>query len=421
MATFTGDGPLSGRAHVPGDKSISHRALLLGGLAEGRSRVSGLGDGHDILATRSALAMMGIEFEGDSILGGRSRFREPERPLDMGNSGTGTRLLTGVLASFPFLSVLIGDESIHRRPMDRVAVPLRQMGATIDGRDHGRYAPLVVRGGHLHGIEYTPPVASAQVKGAILLAGLAASGETILHEPIATRRHTEEMLLLAGANVVCSEGDVNYTVRLAASELVPFDIEIPRDPSQAAFFIVGACIVPDSELLVENVYVGPGRAGFLDVLRRMGADITTVDRGPNVVDVSVRYSQLVGTEIGGEEIPSLIDEIPILSVAAAHAQGVTVIRDAQELRVKESDRIATVASELQAIGADIEPTEDGLVITGSPLRPQGNVRSHGDHRIAMSLAIAAMCGHHPLEIAEFESVSTSWPSFADDLRALQCR
>lgn len=420
VATFIGRGPLTGRAHVPGDKSISHRALLLGALAEGTSRVSGLGDGHDIVATRSALTMMGIGFDGDLILGGRSCLKEPERPLDMGNSGTGTRLLAGVLASMPFLSVLIGDESIHRRPMDRVADPLRQMGAFIDGRENGRFAPLVVRGGHLHGIEYTPPVASAQVKSAILLAGLVASGETIVHEPIATRRHTEELMLLAGANIVCSTSETDYTVTLAPSELVPFEIDIPGDPSQAAFFIVAASIVPESDLIVENVYVGPGRAGFLEVLRRMGADITTIDRGPNVVDIHVRYAKLVGTEISGVEIPSLIDEIPILSVAAACAEGTTVIRDAKELRVKESDRIATVTSEMRAIGANVEPTEDGLVITGSSLRPQGAVQSHGDHRIAMSLAIAAMCGRDSLEITEFESVATSWPSFIDDLKALQC-
>lgn len=420
VVTFAGRGPLTGRAHVPGDKSISHRALLLGGLADGTSRVSGLGDGHDIVATRAALAMMGIEFDGDFIHGGRNRLKEPERPLDMGNSGTGTRLLAGVLASMPFLSVLVGDESIHRRPMDRVAIPLREMGAFIDGRDNGRFAPLVVRGGHLHGIEYTPPVASAQVKSAILLAGLAASGVTVVHEPIATRRHTEEMMQLAGANIVCSAGDMDYTVTLSASELIPFEIEIPCDPSQAAFFIVAACIVPGSDLIVENVYVGPGRAGFLDVLRRMGADISTIDRGRNVVDIHVRYATLVGTEISGVEVPSLIDEIPILSVAAACAEGTTVFRDAKELRVKESDRIATVTSEMRAIGANVEPTEDGLVIKGSSLRPQGTVRSHGDHRIAMSLAIAAMCGHDSLEVTEFESVATSWPSFVDDLEALQC-
>jgi len=420
MATFAGRGPLTGRAHVPGDKSISHRALLLGGLAEGTSRVIGLGDGQDIVATRSALAMMGIGFDGTLIHGGRSRFKEPERPLDMGNSGTGTRLLAGVLASMPFLSVLIGDESIHRRPMDRVAIPLRKMGAFIDGRDNGRFAPLVVRGGQLHGIDYTPPVASAQVKSAILLAGLAASGETVVHEPIATRRHTEEMLQLAGAKITCSSDGTNYSVSLSASRLAAFELEIPCDPSQAAFFIVAASIVPGSDLTIENVYVGPGRAGFLDVLRRMGADISTIDRGANVVDIHVRYADLVGTEIGGVEIPSLIDEIPILSVAAACAEGTTVIRDAKELRVKESDRIATVTSELRAIGATVEPTDDGLVITGSSLQPRGTVQSHGDHRIAMSLAIAAMCGHDPLEVTGFESVATSWPSFVDDLEALQC-
>ncbi|HUY06434.1 MAG TPA: 3-phosphoshikimate 1-carboxyvinyltransferase [Acidimicrobiales bacterium] len=411
---------MTGRAHVPGDKSISHRALLLGGLAEGTSRVSGLGEGTDILATRAALAMMGVDFEGDLIHGGRSRLKEPERPLDMGNSGTGMRLLAGVLSSLPFLSVLIGDESIHRRPMDRVAVPLREMGALIDGREHGRFAPLAVRGGRLHGIDYTPPVASAQVKSAVLLAGLAASGETVVHEPVATRRHTEEMMRLAGANISCSSDDSDYSVELRSSTLAPFDLEIPCDPSQAAFFIIGASIVPGSDLTVENVYVGPGRAGFLDVLVRMGADISITERNTNVADIHVRYARLVGTEIGGKEIPGLIDEIPILCVAASCASGRTIIRDAGELRVKESDRIATITSEMRAIGANVEPTEDGLVVTGSGLRPRGTVRSHGDHRIAMSLAIAAMCGTEPLVISGFESVATSWPTFVVDLEAIQC-
>ncbi len=420
VATFVGRGPLTGRAHVPGDKSISHRALLLGALAEGTSKVLGLGDGHDIVATRSALAMMGVEFDGDFIHGGRSRFREPERPLDMGNSGTGTRLLAGVLASMPFLSILVGDESIHRRPMERVVTPLREMGAFLDGRDNGRFAPLVVRGGRLHGIEYTPGVASAQVKSAILLAGLAASGETVVREPIATRRHTEEMMQLAGAKIRYSPDDKDYVVALSASELRPFEIQVPCDPSQAAFFVVAASVVPGSDLTIENVYVGPGRAGFLNVLRRMGADISTVDRGANVVDIHVRASELVGTEIGGDEIPGLIDEIPILSVAASCAVGTTVIRDARELKVKESDRIATVTSEMRALGANVEPTEDGLIITGPHLVPRGRVRSHGDHRIAMSLAIAALRGDETLEIAGFESVATSWPSFIDDLEALQC-
>ena len=420
VVNIAGRGPLTGRAHVPGDKSISHRALLLGALAEGTSRISGLGDGQDIVATRAALAMMGIEFVDDLIHGGRSRLKEPERPLDMGNSGTGTRLLAGVLASMPFLSILIGDESIHRRPMERVVTPLREMGAFIDGRDHGRFAPLVVRGGHLHGIEYTPNVASAQVKSAILLAGLAASGETVVREPIATRRHTEEMMQQAGARIAFPTSTTDYIVTLSASELVPFQIQIPCDPSQAAFFVVAASIVPGSDLVIENVYVGPGRAGFLDVLLRMGADITTVDRGANVADIHVRYADLTGTEIGGVEIPSLIDEIPILSVAAACAEGTTVIRDAKELKVKESDRIATVTSEMRAIGAQVEPTDDGLVITGPSLDPQGTVRSHGDHRIAMSLAIAALRGHGTLQITGFDSVATSWPTFMDDLEALQC-
>lgn len=418
--TFRGNGALTGVARVPGDKSISHRALLLGALAEGTSHVTGLGDGDDIVRTRLALEKMGIVFEGSAIHGGRSRLFEPERPLDMGNSGTGTRLLTGVVASLDFLTVLIGDESIHRRPMDRIAIPLRQMGASIDGRHNGSLAPLVVRGGALHGIDYAPPMASAQVKSAILLAGLAADGETIVREAIATRRHTEEMMEIAGADIDRSTKDRDYVVRLRASSLRPFELEVPGDPSQAAFFVVAASIVPDSEVTVENVYVGPGRAGFIDVLRRMGADITLVERGGQAADIVVRSASLSGTTIEGAEIPSLIDEIPVLAVAAACAKGTTVVRDAAELRVKESDRIATLTSELGALGAQIEPTDDGFVIDGGTLNPVGSVKSHGDHRIAMALAIAAMLGERELSVEGFESVATSWPTFKTDLEALQC-
>jgi 3-phosphoshikimate 1-carboxyvinyltransferase len=364
--------------------------------------------------------MMGIGFDGPEIHGGRTRLREPERPLDMGNSGTGTRLLAGVLASLPFLSVLIGDESIHRRPMNRITEPLRMMGAQIDGRDGGRLAPLVIRGGNLHGIDYAPPMASAQVKSAILLAGLDGEGETVIREAIATRRHTEEMMAVAGAKIEAGVGDVDYVVRLRKSSLTPFELEVPGDPSQAAFFVVAATIVPGSEVIIENVYVGPGRAGFIDVLQRMGADITLVSRENNAADIHVRSAALKATEIGGIEIPSLIDEIPILSVAAALAEGTTVIRDAKELRVKESDRIATITSEMRTIGAQVEPTEDGLVIIGSGLHPTGAVESHGDHRIAMSLAVAALTSDRPLEVRGFGSVATSWPTFQDDLESLQC-
>jgi 3-phosphoshikimate 1-carboxyvinyltransferase len=416
-----GSGPLLGTARVPGDKSISHRALLLGGLAEGRSHVTGLGDGNDIVRTRLALEQMGIGFDGDAIDGGRSRLHEPERPLDMGNSGTGTRLLAGVLASLPFMSILIGDESIHRRPMDRIVDPLRSMGAVIDGRNGGSLAPLVIRGGELHGIDYAPPMASAQVKSAILFAGLAASGETIVREKIATRRHTEEMMEVAGAEIDASSGDIDYVVQLRASSLVPFDLDVPGDPSQAAFFVVAACVVPGSDIVVENVYVGPGRAGFLDVLKRMGADISLRDRGHRAADIHVRYSELVSTEIGGVEIPSLIDEIPILCLAAACADGTTVIRDAKELRVKESDRIATITSEMGAIGVQVTPTDDGLIVEGHRPQPAGTVQSHGDHRIAMSLAVAGLLGEEPLSVTGFESVATSWPTFQQDLEALQCR
>ena len=427
VARILGSGPLTGRVRVPGDKSISHRALIFAALAEGRSEIVGLSRGDDVVRTAAALAALGAEVDArrwDHVVvdGGVSRLREAERPIDVGNSGTGLRLLAGVASRLPFLTVLLGDASIHRRPMGRIVEPLREMGAVIDGRDGGRLAPLVVRGGKLQGIDFTPPVPSAQVKSAVLLAGLGASGPTTVRERFATRRHTEEMLELAGAPAEVAEQGGNHVVRVRGdTELAPFSIDVPGDPSQAAFLVVAALVVPGSEVVVEQVYVGPGRAGFVDVLLRMGADIELVRRDATTADLVVRHSDLHATEVRGAEVPDCIDEIPVLAVAACFARGTTVFADAAELRVKESDRIATTTSELRRIGGDVEATEDGMVVRGGGIEPRGTVHSHGDHRIAMALAVAGLAGGPgaELDVDGFAAVETSWPGFLDTIAALR--
>ena len=412
---------LHGRIRVPGDKSISHRAILLAARAEGVSALRGVSTGDDVARTLAAVAAFGAAVEGTApgqvlITGGPERLTEPAHVIDVGNSGTAIRLLAGWSAAIDGLTVLQGDESIARRPMDRVAEPLRAMGATVDGRQGGRYAPLVIRGGELTGIDIRPAVASAQVKTAILLAGLAASGPTTVRETVPTRAHTEELLRACGADIVVSPGAV--TVR--RSTLTPLDLDVPADPSQAAFWVVAACIVPGSDIVVEHVYVGPGRAGFVAVLQRMGADVTLEDHDAtaHTADIRVRHAGLRATDVGGDEVPSLIDEIPVLAVAAAMAEGTTTFAGAAELRVKESDRIATVTSELTAIGGRVTGRPDGLVITGSGGAPLvgGDVTSHGDHRIAMAMAIAGLAAAAPVHVAGWDAVATSYPNFEEDLR-----
>jgi 3-phosphoshikimate 1-carboxyvinyltransferase len=418
-----GLGPLTGRLRVPGDKSISHRALLLGALAGGTSQLRGVSAGLDVASTRNAVAACGGEVHGRAgspstmtVAGGYGRLREPATVLDVGNSGTGIRLLAGWSAGFGWLTVLQGDASIAQRPMGRVTDPLRAMGARVDGRDGGRLPPLVIRGGDLTGIDYRLPVPSAQVKAAVLLAGLAAAGSTTVREDVATRAHTEELLTLAGADIDVAPGSV--TVR--PCELQPLDLTIPADPSQAAFWVVAACVVPGSDLLLEDVYVGTARAGFLDVLRRMGADITVeeVDEVRHTAAIRARYRPLQATTVGGAEVPGLIDEIPVLAVAAARAAGVTTFADASELRVKESDRVASVVAALQALGIAAEGRPDGLVVAGGGGRPLGGGRvdSAGDHRVAMALAIAGLDATGPTVVAGWDAVATSYPGFEEDLR-----
>ncbi len=410
-------GPIRGTLRVPGDKSVSHRALLLGALASGTSRITGLSAGLDVAHTRAIVEALGARTadlaDGVEIAGGE--LHEASHVLDVGNSGTGIRLLAGLCAGLPFLSVLQGDSSIACRPMARVTEPLRAMGARIDGRDGGRLAPLVIRGGGLVGIDYTLPVASAQVKSAILLAGLHATGPTVVRERVPTRRHTEEMLRERGVRVETARWDEGEVITLTPGPLSAGEIAVPGDPSQAAFWICGAAALPGSDLVVEGLYLGPERTGFLPVLERMGADLDVDEDGGRV---RVRGAELHGTVVTGQELPDLVDEVPALAVAAAlGTAGELDIRDAAELRAKESDRIATTAEMLTALGGSVETGPERLVVrAGTPLRP-GEVRSHGDHRIAMAAAIAGLATGR-VTIDDVACVATSYPGFLTDLAAV---
>lgn len=404
---------LRGVIDVPGDKSISHRALLLAALATGRSRIHGLSRGHDVARTRSALAQLGVaiaDCDGAiEVVGGIHI--EPEEPLDCGNSGTGIRLLTGLCAGLDLAVILTGDQYLRRRPMRRVADPLRMMGARIDGRAGGELAPLFVRGGDLSGIEFRSPVSSAQVKSALLLAGLSARGRTTVIEPTISRRHTEEMLVAFGGKVSVDD----TAVSVERSNLTATDLRVPGDPSQAAFWIVAALLVPGSEVTISNLYLGRERTGFLDVLQRMGADLQ-IDHQAGAV--TARTSRLRGTDIGAEEIPAVVDEIPILAAAAAFAAGTTRVTDAHELRVKESDRIKTVVAMLDAFGAHVTETADGMVIAGGTALQAGQVDSYGDHRIAMSAAVIALAVQGTTIVEDTEAMSTSYVEFFEHLAYL---
>ncbi|HLI72324.1 MAG TPA: 3-phosphoshikimate 1-carboxyvinyltransferase [Acidimicrobiales bacterium] len=425
-----GGRPLRGTLRVPGDKSLSHRALIVGALARGVSRVGGLSDGDDVARTAAALRALGATIETDTgdgavVRGGPDHLHSPGRPLDLGNSGTSMRLLAGVVAGWPWKVVLGGDASLSARPMDRIAEPLEQMGATVTGEGAHRLPPLTVSGGALRGIDYTPPVASAQVKSCVLLAGLRASGETVVREPVPTRVHTEELLERAGAQLRTGDGPEGHVVRVRASELAPIALDIPGDPSQAAFWLVAACVVPGSEVTVTRVYTGPARRGAIDVLARMGAQLEEVPRqGPDdlaaTADVTARASRLVGTEVRAEEITGL-DEVPALAVAAACAEGTTVFFDVGELRVKESDRLAAVAALVRAFGAGAEVSGDDLVVEGAARLAPAVFDAGMDHRIAMAAAVAGLAAPRrdaPSVVTGWESVATSYPGFARDLAAL---
>ncbi|MAA73773.1 MAG: 3-phosphoshikimate 1-carboxyvinyltransferase [Salinisphaeraceae bacterium] len=410
--------PLSGEATVPGDKSISHRAIMFGALAEGDIRVTGFLEGADCLATMAAFRQMGVDIEHDAGAGrllvrgvGLHGLQRPESALDVGNSGTSMRLLSGLLAGQAFDSELTGDDSLRRRPMARVVGPLRSMGANIDTAEGGR-APLHIRGrAALRGIDYVMPVASAQVKSCLLLAGLYAEESVSLTEPGPSRDHSERMFEAFGVAVTREKA----RLRLAPGQsLRACDVEVPADLSSAAFLLVAASIVPGSELLLRNVGVNPTRDGVLTILKQMGADITRENErlagGEPVADLRVRHAPLRGIDIDPALVPLAIDEFPALFVAAACAQGVTRLRGAAELRVKESDRIAVMADGLQALGVQVSVREDGADIHGGPLGG-GRVDSHGDHRVAMAFAVAGQVSRSAIEILDCDNVDTSFPGF----------
>ncbi|WMJ18853.1 3-phosphoshikimate 1-carboxyvinyltransferase [Geobacillus kaustophilus] len=417
---------LRGMIEVPGDKSISHRAVMLGALASGRTVIDHFLPGSDCLSTIDCFRKLGVDIRQDGTTvvvegAGPGGLREPAAVLDVGNSGTTARLLLGILAGQPFHACLVGDESIAKRPMGRVTKPLREMGARIDGREGGNYTPLSIRGGALRPLRYTSPVASAQVKSAILLAGLFADGVTSVAEPHRSRDHTERMVRLFG-------GEVNVdglTVSVAGPQrLRGTHIYVPGDISSAAFFLVAGAIVPNSEITLKNVGLNPTRTGIIDVLTQMGADIAIDnvrhEETEPVGDITVRTSTLRAVEIGGDLIPRLIDEIPIIALLATQAEGTTVIKDASELKVKETNRIHTVVTELKKLGADIEATDDGMMIRGkTPLYADGIVvDSHGDHRIGMMLAVAACIAKGTVRLERSEAVAVSYPAFFADLRSL---
>ncbi len=429
---FVARGPLTGEMTVPGDKSISHRALMFSALAVGTSRIEGLLEGEDVLATAAALRAMGAtitrladgiwEVSGVGVGG----LLQPAQALDMGNSGTSTRLLMGLVASHAITATFIGDASLSARPMGRVIEPLAQMGADITASPGGRL-PLMVRGiCPAVPISYTLPVASAQVKSAVLLAGLNTPGTTRVIEPIATRDHSERMLQGFGAVLRVETTNQGRIISITGeAELTPQSITVPGDPSSAAFFAVAASVIPGSEVLIANVGLNPTRTGLFTALRMMGADITPENPrtigGEPVADLRVRYARLNAIEVPTDLAPSMIDEYPILFVAAACATGRTVARGAHELRVKESDRIAAMATALGAIGVAVEEFEDGLAITGwgGALLPGGaKIASQLDHRIAMSMAIAGLASHAAVTIDDVSPVATSFPTFFETLDAL---
>jgi len=458
---LSGVSRVSGRVKPPGDKSISHRALLLAALAQGESQLVGLSNGQDVAHTAKAVQALGAELNWDgataTVSGGN--LRQPSDTLYLGNSGTSLRLLAGVCASLPIVVTLDGDASLRSRPMRRIAEPLTQMGAVLTpaagsaaagslaadslaagsvaagsataapaaagpagtdatpkSPDAELTAPLTIAGGQLAGLDYALPVASAQVKGAILLAGLRASSQTIVREKHPTRAHTEEMLKDWGADITITSTEADPSlISLRPSQITPRRYRIPSDPSQAAFWVVAAVCAPQSDVAIENVYLGPGRDGFIKVLERMGAHIVA---RPATRMLHARTSELVGTEVAPAEIPGLIDEIPILAVAAAHAQGATRFEGVGELRAKESDRVATVVAMISALGGRAEATDDTLVVQGTGGLRAGQVDSHGDHRIAMSAAVAGLVAEGKTMVVGWDCVATSYPTFLNDLASL---
>lgn len=410
---------LLGTVKVPGDKSISHRAIMFGALSDGDCEIQNFLMSDDCLSTISCFKKLGVHIEVDDkrvlVHGvGMHGLKPPQDTLYTGNSGTTTRLLCGLLSSQKFDSVLDGDASIRTRPMARVVKPLASMGAQIKAQE-GNLCPLHIHGNTLCGINYTLPIASAQLKSALILAALYADGETVIHETIPSRNHTEYLLSALSANIDINSSGI--TVK-KTENIKPFALDVPGDISSAAFFLVAATIIPGSELTLEHVGINPSRAGIIEVLNQMGADITLAnmhDTLEPVADITVRAASLHGIEISGSIIPNIIDELPIIAVAAAFATGKTMIKDAQELRHKESDRISAMVQELKKAGIDIAETEDGMIIYGGNTVHGGAFSAHHDHRIAMSMAICALAAVSPSTLEGMGCISISYPTFFDDL------
>jgi 3-phosphoshikimate 1-carboxyvinyltransferase len=428
----TPGGALRGTVWAPGDKSISHRSMILGALASGTTTVEGLLEGADVLATAQAMRHFGARVEQEGVgrwrIEGQGGFVEPSDVVDCGNAGTGVRLIMGAAAGFPLCATFTGDNSLRGRPMGRVLDPLARMGATWLGRDKGRL-PLTLKGGNLRGLSYKLPMASAQVKSAVLLAGLHAEGGVEVIEPEATRDHTERMLRAFGAEVIVEDRDGARHIRLPAGQkLTGTHVAVPGDPSSAAFPLVAGLIVPGSEVTVEGVMLNELRTGLFTTLQEMGADLVIANvresSGEQVGDITARYSpDMKGVVVPPERAPAMIDEYPILAVAAAFAEGSTVMRGIGEMRVKESDRIALTAAGLKACGVTVEEEPEGMTVIGTaranhPVRGGGKVITHGDHRIAMSHLILGMAAQQPVEIDEPGMIATSFPGFAELMRGL---
>lgn len=410
----------AGQIKVPGDKSISHRAVMLGSLANGVTEISGFLKGADCLSTIDCFRKMGIDIDinGENVTvhgNGLRGLKKPNEMLYTGNSGTTTRLLCGILAGQNFDTSITGDASIQKRPMGRVVQPLSMMGAKIENE----YCPLYITGTKLHGIDYKMPVASAQVKTAIILAGLYADGETVIHEIEKSRDHTELMLSAMGADLTVDNLDI--TVK-PTNDLAAVNVDVPGDISSAAFFLVLGAIMPNSQITVTNVGINPTRTGIIDVLKDMGADITLenvhTSAGETVADITVRSSSLKGTTVGGDIIPRLIDELPIIAVAAVFADGQTVIKDAQELKVKETNRIRAVVDEFNKCGIDITETDDGMIINGGKSIHGADFKTYGDHRMAMSLTVLAQLADGESTLDDSDCACVSYPTFFDDFYKL---
>ncbi|MDD4343120.1 MAG: 3-phosphoshikimate 1-carboxyvinyltransferase [Eubacteriales bacterium] len=409
---------------IPGDKSISHRAVMLGSIAEGTTEIDGFLTGADCLSTISCFQQLGVNIQRDgekvTVHGvGLQGLKEPDSVLDVGNSGTTIRLISGILAGQNFTSLLTGDSSIRRRPMKRVLDPLGKMGAEVLGRDNNNKAPFAIKGKELESISYKTPVASAQIKSAVLLAGLYSKGTTTVIEPEKSRNHTEVMLKGFGAEI---EEGPNFSSVKGFPKLMGQKITVPGDISSAAFFIAGALILPDKEVCIENVGLNETRTGIIDVFREMGGDIQIINErytsGEKVGDIIVKSSKLKGITFGGEIIPRLVDEIPVIAVAATQAEGVTIIHGAEELKVKESDRLKTISKELSKMGADIEETDDGLIIKGGTPLKYADCESYDDHRIAMSCAIAGLVSDGGVSIDDLSCVDISFPGFFETINSL---